>query len=383
MVFKYNPLSFGAIFPFFIIGAIAGWYRYRSSRIILIVIVAYVFGIALFFVAGRFRLPLMPCYIILAVYGATVCYQQIQKGARRVAGVIIILVTLGVGSFFPVYSMPSTPDVIGSLAVGRYYYDRGNYSKALEYYRFALQNNPGFPEIRLNIGACYFRQMVSDSALYYFEAEQRLFPDRADAYANLASYHLVNGENELARRESGSALDIEPYHQIANAVLVRAVMNDSTIGADSICSIADSAARATKHDLSILNEAAYHLIRQGNLQQAESLLVKATLSRPPPIETDDEMFSGLFQQTHAVRTDEKARAFYLMASLMGLKGAYGRAVDYSHKALAVNPDLTDAYVNLILGHAALGQEQIADSVLQDALLRFPHNSTLLQLRRWL
>jgi len=122
------------------------------------------------------------------------------------------------------------------------------------------------------------------------------------------------------------------------------------------------------------------LIRQGNLHLAESLLVRATLSRPSPIETDDDMFSSLFQQTRAVRRNEQARAYYLMASLMGLKGAYGRAIDYSHRALAINPDLTDAYVNLILGHAALGRELIADSVLQDALMRFPHDSTLLQIR---
>ncbi|HUV31047.1 MAG TPA: glycosyltransferase family 39 protein [Acidobacteriota bacterium] len=379
-VLRLNPLSFGLIFPFAVIGALAGFARDSRIRLLLFVMGLYALTFALFFFASRFRLPLIPYYILLGVFGATVCIRHVRLKAATIPGLAVALFSLGVFAFYPLISLPTSRHTGDLSSAGLYYYNVGDYRQSLQYYRDAWLRDPHFPGAGLNVGAAYYRLGAADSARHYFELEKQEHPERADAYSNLASLYLVNGQYEAARREALAALERKPYELTPNTILVRAAAVDTTVDVDSLYRTVQAAARATHDNLYLLNEAAVFLTDRGEHAKAESLLLRAARSEPVPVEIDDLAFSRLFMTERARFVREKAKAYHQLAFLGGINGLYGQAIRYGQLAITTDPQFADAYVNLITAHAALGHLNTADSVLQVALVRFPNHSALREIR---
>lgn len=60
----------GMLAPFALLGALVGWRRSRESRVVAAAVALYAATLAIFFVVGRFRVPMVPPLIALAVAGA-------------------------------------------------------------------------------------------------------------------------------------------------------------------------------------------------------------------------------------------------------------------------------------------------------------------------
>ena len=64
-------------------------------------------------------------------------------------------------------------------------------------------------------------------------------------------------------------------------------------------------------------------------------------------------------------------AYYQLGYLYGLTGRYEQSIRYSREAVAHNPDLREAYINLISAYRSSGQQREADSVASVYRSRWP------------
>ncbi|MFQ6009375.1 MAG: tetratricopeptide repeat protein, partial [Candidatus Zixiibacteriota bacterium] len=240
-----------------------------------------------------------------------------------------------------------------------------------------------FPDVNLNVGASCVKLGMLDSARYYFEREKLYNPQRVKAYANMASLYLINGQYDSAIAQAQFVLACRPYDVTANIILLRSAYEMQEIDNDSLAFLAAHAAENTGDDVYLLNEAAVMLTQRGALEHAESLLLKALVAKPPPIETDDEAFSPVFRNSSQNWEKQRASAYNQLGYINGLRGNYYEAVRYSSLAIQTDSNLVEAYVNLISGFLSTGQLPKADSVLTIALQKFPTNQHLNQLHEYL
>ncbi|MCD6250605.1 MAG: glycosyltransferase family 39 protein [candidate division Zixibacteria bacterium] len=379
-ILRYNPLSFGVIFPLALIGLIAQYRRNESAQFIMVLLIVYSLAMAFFFVNARFRLPLLPYYFVFAIAG--VC--RITEIARQRPWLLIGPASIAVAavwfSFSPPMSYPQQRSSQNLMSRGLYQYDQGKYQDALTTYRQAAALDPTFPETNLSLGACFFRMGQEDSASFYFDREITLHPQRPKAYHNLASLHLVNGRYTEALHLTSQALTLAPYSVPANIIKLRALAADPTITIDSLWRAVETATYATDEALIVLNWGASILARDGCNPTVEKCLHRAERAVPPPIETDDQAFHANSSNRQQAFNIERAKTYYLLGYCAGVEGYFETAISYSLKALSLDPLLAEAYINLYSGYLSTGRLVTADSVLTEAANRFPEHNQIRKLR---
>ncbi len=379
---RYNPLSFGLVFPLAVLGIIATRGRHRGMAFVLLLACLYLATVSLFFYSSRFRLPLLPIYFILAAAGVGMLKDQISaRLGRRLVGSLALAVAAGIVSFSTALTFPYVPAPQSELSSGLAAYRSHDFDTALDRFRTARQINPEFPEVNLNIGACYFRKGQADSAHFYFERERVLHPGRVKTYHNLASFELVNGDYRRAQAWSRTALDIAPYDVTANILLVRALGADSAVSSASLVDETVLAAGRSDSNLFLLNEAAAVLSRRGDMISAAKFSNDALEAEPPPIEIDPRAFGPDFRNARGPFAREKAKTWHLLGYIAGIEDRLEEAIRCSQQAVANDPDFEEAYLNLVIALGTAGRATEADSLLSIALEKFPDNSPLRQLEQ--
>jgi len=72
----------------------------------------------------------------------------------------------------------------------------------------------------------------------------------------------------------------------------------------------------------------------------------------------------------------RARAAYQLGYINGLNGNYNQSIEYSNAAIALDSNLTEAYINLISGYMSIGDMNKTRNILNLADRKFPGNETL-------
>jgi tetratricopeptide (TPR) repeat protein len=380
---RYDPLSFWIIFPFAVLGVVLAL-RSRSGVVLTVALVmSYVIVTSLFFYNSRFRLPLMPYYIIFAASAPFALIEELSRRRLRVVLLLALGVVVSIFTLAPVVNVSRAVSTQDLLSRGLMQINRGEYRKAVDTYRIALAYNPDYPTTNLNLGISFMRLGQTDSAFYYLNRERELHPDRARAYINLASLYLVNDQYGRALEEAEQALTLRPYDVTANMVLLRAAAQSPKISDSSLVSLVDHSARNTNNDLFVLNDAATTLLSRGLTERAKTILLLAVNAKPPPIETDNTAFDADFRNSPENFAKEKAKTYYQLGYLNGVQGYFADAVKYSRDAIALDSNLVEAYINLTSGLASLGETARADSVLAVAKRRFPDDTRIDRLREML
>lgn len=371
---RYNPISFAILFGFGLLGIFVVW-RTGSSRArsLICMLLFYPPVVALFFFNSRFRLPILPLLIVLASVGALTVLNLFATEIKR--GMIAIAVVIGgwACSYYPLVNLPQGAPTQSYISRGIHFYIEQDYQKALHHFYTARMFDSTYPEANLNIGACYLRLGLADSARSYFEQERSLHPQRPKTYANLASLHLVNGQFEQAAAQAQKALALADWDVTSNMIYLRSLAGQDSVATDSLRTEIEKATARTSNDLYLLNDAAMLLLNRGDTLEAESMLQRALQTQAPPIETDDGAFDRNFPNHYRRRLKEKARAFYHLGLLAGLAGRYHQAISYNSQAIAADSGFVEAYLNLAGGHRLVGQIETSDSILTMASQRFPES----------
>jgi tetratricopeptide (TPR) repeat protein len=193
--------------------AVLGWLlprpRPREFLMLWAVIAVYTAALTGFFVIERFRLPLVPLWILFAAFGVGAFLDRrarLWAAALLLAGGIVVLPNW--------YGIDTRNQAQAYFNLGNVALKQGDNRRAEALLDTALSWQPELQQLRLNRGLARLRQGAFDSARDDFEAEAARFPFDARAFTNLAALHLLDGDSSAAlaaidsglARDSGSAL---------------------------------------------------------------------------------------------------------------------------------------------------------------------------------
>lgn len=368
---KFSYFPFAALLALSLLAVVTGYKSHLGIRLLLILIFVYSIAVALFFFSSRFRLPLLPFYIILSAVGIESLLRFSKQHYRKYLLPVSLAVLVAVFSAAPIAPLPAGRQSQHLVSLGLFHYANDDTSAAIGYFHRAAKIDSTFPELNLNIGACHLRFKNLDSSIFYFEKEIKAHPKRALGYSNLAGLYLVQEKWDKAFKNATRAIKLKPYRSDAHTIRLRAAANIAGINADSLATIASYAGETTGQNRNVLYNAAVILTERNSPEDAITFLKRALISEPVPIEIDDEAFTPHYEETKAARKSKLALVNYQLGYVYGIKNEYGNSIRYSMEAISIDPNLESAYANLAAGYYALGKFTAADSVIIKAKKLFP------------
>jgi tetratricopeptide (TPR) repeat protein len=275
---KYVPFlnlpffSFGTITPFAIIGLFFAL-RGRSPYLMLIVlfVIASMISLMIFYVTARFRFPVVPYIIMLALHGARRIIAVLRKpDSQRQAYLYSLLMAAALFlSYNTVVSRTNqSENTMSYVNLGNSHARRGMYADARNAFRKALALNPRLARVHCMIGRTYFdermfdtavaeyaqalvidpdsalahvlmgeachAQGLLDEAIAAYEKSLALDPDSAAAHADLGDAYLAGGRLRMAASEYEKAVDLDPaflrkYYEIGNVFNSRGMTNEAIV----------------------------------------------------------------------------------------------------------------------------------------------------------
>jgi predicted negative regulator of RcsB-dependent stress response len=239
---------FGVIFPLAVLGAIFNWRRIPAPVILFVVM--YSLSIILVFVAGRYKVPMIPILAVLAAGGLVSVVKRVRLMRWRelilIAAVVVGTVLLSTlpGPFCQeqVDFEPEFFQFVGHGLIKRglndkameclsealrlkpdynetYFYmgealrGQGKVSEAIEHYRKALRlklDSSIEYIVHNNLGAALAEQGKVDEAIEQYKETIRLKPDYPIVYNNLGTALLRQGKVEEAIEQYKEALRLKP-----------------------------------------------------------------------------------------------------------------------------------------------------------------------------
>lgn len=134
-----------------------------------------------------------------------------------------------------------------ALSEGLDHHDKGEFDRALECYKKAIELSPGLVVAHNNLGMVYIDKEMYREAIAELEETLRLDPGYAEAYNNLGFVHRRLGQDEEAAGYYGKFLELEP--EIEDARKIRAWLEQSGAQAPPSAQGAGVAAQGLTHRL--------------------------------------------------------------------------------------------------------------------------------------
>lgn len=247
-VLRLLALPAGLILPFALVGLISIVRRRERRSLPAILVLSYLVVILAFPYSSRYRMPVFPYLILLAVGSGAVLLRSWRTGGFRAVakGAVPVGVGMVLLNIFPL-GMPDEGLVRTPLHLGKRLFDRGDYRGALaEYnraqsiwpddadvwnnrglaheglgerrearlcYERAIASVPVHAKARANLAGIFYREGKADSARYQLEEAIRGEPGNADFYNNLGALIMQSGEPVRAVGILEAGLRLAPGHR--------------------------------------------------------------------------------------------------------------------------------------------------------------------------
>ena len=176
----------------------------------------YAFSILLFFVTARYRLPLVPIFIIFA--SGTIDWTIVKIREKRYAelklpAIAWIVLVLLISS--NVLGVTKLSEAHAHFSLGIAYSKKGKNDLARQEYLIALEANPRYPQVNLNLGVLYYDAGDYDKAdeLFRREIEINTGLEQSYAYNNLGNIRVRQGLVEESIPYYKAALQLYPNYQ--------------------------------------------------------------------------------------------------------------------------------------------------------------------------
>lgn len=206
----------GIAFPFGLVAPLALWGLLLSLRRIgptlpMMYVMSYCMGVAMFFIAARYRLPVLPVLMVFAAYGVCVLYDWGVAGCWRAVGLglgVCVLLAL------PINRGLGTMDMGGDAAIhynlGNAYAKRGERQQALAEFAAAVEKDPQYWQAWLNLGS--IKAMLGDvrGAGEIFARLSQEVPDQVEPWMNLAHVRIMQRNAQGAFKAYEAALALNP-----------------------------------------------------------------------------------------------------------------------------------------------------------------------------
>ena len=209
---------FGLVSPLALLGLLV-YIRQQGLTLPVLFVLGYSFAVISFFVAARYRLPIVPLLILFAVYGGNWLYARWRQRSLRQAllptAVLALLVLLVNWDLPP---MDGRGKAATHNDLGNAYLQQGRYDLALLKYEQATRLDSTYWQAWFNLGS--LRAMSGDLRgalpilLNVLEHER----ERADVWSNVAGVYVGLGQYQQAAEVLEQAVVAAPREDIYAAL---------------------------------------------------------------------------------------------------------------------------------------------------------------------
>jgi Tfp pilus assembly protein PilF/4-amino-4-deoxy-L-arabinose transferase-like glycosyltransferase len=201
---------FGVIVPLAGAGIFLTIKQWRQLWLLYAMIVAIALSVAVFYVFGRYRFPLVPLLVLFAGAGLTELFMMFRRRNWRVLPAVAAV--LGVSAFavnWPILKMTG-PGPGGYNNLSNAYDKQGKVNEAISTARKAIQVDPSYGIAHYNLANLYAKQGEFDLAQRHFEEAMRLYPKYAEVQSNLGQLLAQRGDIETGIQYFRKAIDLNP-----------------------------------------------------------------------------------------------------------------------------------------------------------------------------
>ncbi len=219
---QHPPLAWlrnWTLIPLLILGLLGMLRLLRSRdpghRLWLGFLLSYGFGIVLFFVNARFRLPLLPFLAIFAGLELAGNFEH-KRQRKRVSHLeMLALLVISLLVIYPHQATQPDNNAQTHLALGNAWLRQGRLMKAENQYRIGLQEDSLRANLHLNLGVIAWQREDHRTARQEYELELKYHPGSVQTLANLGALYHMEGDYRAAEQVLGKALQLNPLHRDA------------------------------------------------------------------------------------------------------------------------------------------------------------------------
>jgi len=212
---------FGLVCPLALLGLALALHR-KNLNLGILFALTYSAGVIAFFPMARYRIPVVPVFLLLASYSACWLWEHFKSGRTRQAGQALVLVlTLGV-----ITNLSNTPmNMAGDAEI---HYNLGQaHSKARQgdaarhHFAQSVALDSTYWQAWLNLGTMAALQGDLEQAKGIFRRVAQAQPQRPEAWVNLAHSFMGLKQSEAAVRAYEQALKVNPHQPRIYAELLQ------------------------------------------------------------------------------------------------------------------------------------------------------------------
>ena len=299
---------FGVLTPLAALGMLATWRQWRELWLLYGMIFSLALSVAIFYVFGRYRFPLVPLLALFAGAGVTGVWSYFQRRAwKSLAPAVAVFVVAGVIVNWPLLDHKG-PGAAGYNNLANAYMRQGRVDEAIQTARQAIAIEPTYGVAHYNLGNLYAQQGKLELAQRHFEEALQLYPNYADAHSNYGQLVAERGNIQSGIRHFRKAIELNP-------ALSRAHLNLGVA-----------------------------LAKQGRLEEAVRPLQQAVRLSP-----------------------DSADAIFYLGSVFAAQNRYSDAAESFKQALRIRPDFAPAHESFAQVLALQGRREEAAEHYQEAL----------------
>lgn len=358
---EWLPVRVACLVPL----ALLGWLRSRPApgayHALWGIVVTYSALLVAFFTIERFRLPLVPIWIVLAAFGAGAWWDgrpRLKVLGLALAGCLVV---------FPNwYFIDVRNEGLAYFNLGNVALRKADNRAAEALFDTAQSWQPELQQLRLNRGLARLRQGKLDSARADFQAEAGQYPTDARAYNNLAALYLLQSDTAraLGAIDSGLARDSSLALLYLQRIAIAADREDTLTFAGAL-----GASRRHNKGLAVWSywDAEYLSLTGRNVQARDRYHEFLEARRAWPT---------LDAAEYTVAGPPDPRVHYQIALTWLVEGELDSATAYFARAARADSTLFEAWSNWGTSALARGDAETALDLYRTAL-RFVPSSALL------
>jgi tetratricopeptide (TPR) repeat protein/4-amino-4-deoxy-L-arabinose transferase-like glycosyltransferase len=342
--------------------------QFEISVLILLFVAIYFISFLPFFVAERFRVPIIPFLFLFGSYGL---YRIGQLAASHDINGFVRWVVISIA----LYIMASIPLVPYKPNPAEWHFSRGivysyadQLEAAIEEFRETIKLDPDFEKPHITLGLALAKQGKMAEAIHHYSEALRIKPSSVKAHNNLGAALAARGAINEAVEHYSEALRIRPDVAVYNN-LGLALATEGKI-ADAIHYYSE--ALQMKPDfVEVHNNLGLALAAQGRITEAMGQYSEALRIKPDYAKAHNNLGLALAKQgktaeairhfSEALQSEPNyAKAHNNLGLALAKQGRTTEAIQHFSEALRIEPDYVNAHNNV--GFALAGQGRIDEAI---------------------
>ncbi len=384
--------------------------------LLLLMVLFYSISVILYFVAGRYRTPIIPIMLLFAAYGMVRLWGLFRERhwTGTVAAVFALVVLILLAHWNPAGYTPSEAtwhlrramaytaegedawaekeyrlaESLGAESsivyanLGRLHFEKGDTQQGLDLYNKGLEKNPNNAIIRNNLGYELYKLNYLDDAIRHLEHAVAVNPRFMLARINLGNALADKGDTEAALVQFREAMRLNPKEPSAcyNTARMLFAKGDYT---GAVALYRKTLELAPEYALA-LNNLGYCYAIQDDYETAIPLYERAIAVDPVFMLAYNNLGDALLA---AGRTSDAERIFkqaldwepentysqYRLGEIYGALQEWDKAIDCARKTLEISPEYVPALVQLGTAHFRRGENAQSMKALERAQMLSPED----------